>query len=108
MKLMKMSMKLVVKVCYLMRTLVIMIVMMKKNLVLMNLPIQFLVLILSVLALACVASLSLRVVGLPCLDCLLLWAKALALPSVPKFLRFLAQGFVRPVAPALLVLVGYA
>ena len=61
-------------------------------------------LILSVLALACVAPLSRRVVGLPCLDCLLWWAKALALPLVPKFLRFLTQVFVRPVAPALLVL----
>lgn len=44
-------------------------------------------------------------VGLPGPNCLLLWAKALALPVVPKFLRFLVQMFVRLVAPALLVLV---
>ena len=107
MKLIEMSMKLAVKVYYLMRTLVIMIVMMRSvlMLVLMKLQMQFLVLILLVLAPACVASLSLWVVGLLCLDCLLLWAKALALPLVPKFLRFLVQVFVRPVAPALLVLV---
>ena len=53
-----------------------------------------------VLVPACVASPFLREFGLPLLNCLLLWSRALVPPLVPKFLGLLVLVSIRLVAPS--------